>query len=120
MPIHEINERFTKSELYMMAWRSQEQHFHFKRKMKGYDKKGRSSSGDGYNYGSDAIIPEGLPDKFYAQEVIRDPNRIDPKTGRARVIATPGEINLSQVTGDEAVKYMASLGIHFPMMQGRR
>lgn len=108
MPIHEINERFTKSEIYMMAWRSQEQHHHFKKKMKGHDKGRSRSSEDGgrYNYGSDAVIPEGLPDKFFAQEIIRDKH--------GKIIATPGELNLSQVTGTEARKYMATIGMPFP------
>jgi hypothetical protein len=60
-------------------------------------------------YSSTDIIPEGLPDKFYATEVVKD------KFGK--VMASPGEVNLSQVTGEEARKYMASIGMPFPVMR---
>jgi hypothetical protein len=119
MPLHEIEERFTKSEIYMLAWRSQEQHHHFKKKMKDVDKgnprQPRHAEGgvSRHKYASGDEIPEGLPEKFYAQEVIRD-SRINPKTGEGYVIATPGEINLSQVTGAEARRYMAAIGMPFP------
>lgn len=98
MPLHEINERFTKSELFMMGWRSQEQHFHFKNRMKKFDK----PRGDGrqFNppdkrnrYGSYDVIPENLPEHFYNED---------------------GEVDLSKVTGREAKRYMASIGMPFP------
>jgi len=117
MPLHEIQERFTKSELFMMAWRSQEQHYHLKKKMPKRDSENyeyedvagrRNAIGMRHRYSSTDIIPEGTPERFYAQDVIRDE--------RGKVKASPGEINLSQVTGEEARKYMAALGIRFPVM----
>lgn len=100
LPMREIGERFTKSELYMIAWRSQEQHHHIMLKMKKWNK-GRQShevsddSGVGSRYGANDIIPEGLPDHFYNKN---------------------GEVDLSQVTGKEAFKYMSALGIPFPVI----
>lgn len=94
MPLHEINERFTRSELFMVAWRSQEQHFNLKKRMKKYDKPG-SNVGDRSRYGSTDIIPDELPESFYNDE---------------------GEIDLSKVTGNQARKYMANLGIPFPVI----
>jgi hypothetical protein len=118
MPLHEIRDRFTRSEVFMIGWRSQEQHFHFKKKMKNPSKDGNSYGiGDRRRYGPNDIIPDGLPEKFYAQDVIRDENDIDPVTGLGRVKASPGEVNLSQVTGAEALKYMASIGMPFPVMR---
>jgi hypothetical protein len=118
MPLHEIRERFTRSELFMIGWRSQEQHYHFKRKMKSPSKDGANyAAGERrQRYGPNDIIPQGLPEKFFASETVLDKTRIDPKTGLPRVIASPGEVNLSQVTGPEAVKYMASIGMKFPMI----
>jgi len=108
LPLHEINDRFTKSELYMVAWRSQEQHFHFKRKFPKKDggEVTYSEGGKRRRYGPNDVIPEGLPDKFYAQDVVRDK--------KGKVMASPGEINLSQVSGQEAKRYMAAIGMPFP------
>jgi hypothetical protein len=109
LPLHEIEARFTRSELYMVAWRSQEQHFHFKRKMDKHETTRENvTTGNRRRYGPNDIIPEGLPEKFYAQGIVRD------KFGK--VMASPGEINLSQVTGQEAKKYMAAIGMPFPEM----
>lgn len=108
LPLHEINDRFTKSELYIVAWRSQEQHYHLKKRMKHTDN-AYPKVGDRRRYGANDIIPEGLPDKFYAKDIVRD------KFGK--VMASPGEINLSQVTGEEARRYMSSIGMPFPEMR---
>ncbi len=94
LPIHEINERFTKSELFIVAWRSQEQHNHMKKRMAKPE-----GSGQGEyvvsrrRYGANDILPDNLPEKFFNEE---------------------GEVDLSRVTGSEARKYMAAVGIHFP------
>lgn len=102
LPIHEVHERFTRSEIYMMAWRSQEQHHHMMERMDDIKKpKGEAPQRQGRRsrYGADDIIPEGLPDHFFNKN---------------------GEVDLSQVTGKEAMQYMSSIGMHFPiMMTGR-
>lgn len=100
MPLSELKERFTKSELFMIGWRSQEQHFHFKKRMKKIDKgRGTESHTEegGYKkrYGSLDIIPENLPDRFFNED---------------------GEVDLSRVTGREALKYMELQGMPFPVM----
>lgn len=108
LPLHEVNERFTKSELYIVAWRSQEQHHHLKKKMKDAKTENTQSKERRTRYGPYDQIPDGLPDEFYAQDTVKD------KFGK--VMASPGEVNLSQVTGDKARKYMASIGMPFPEM----
>jgi len=112
LPLHEIEARFTRSELFIMGWRSQEQHYHMKRKMAKYEKPESESGSRGvsrHRYGPGDKIPEGLPEKFFAPDTVRD------KFGK--VMASPGEVNLSQVTGEEARRYMAAIGMPFPEMR---
>jgi hypothetical protein len=87
----ELDAKFTKSELALLAWRSQEV-------SASMEKSTGSRKGQRKNY-SDAEVPEGLPDHFF-----------DPETG---------ELDLRRVTGEEAYKYMAAIGIRLPVM-GRR
>lgn len=102
IPLREIRKKFTTSELVLMAWRSQEQHFHFKSKIKT-DEVAEKKKGV---YGMDDIIPADLPEEFFAKEDIYDK--------RGNLVARKGEVILSQVTGAQAKQYMAALGIPFP------
>ena len=87
--MREIEERFTKSELVLMAWRSQELHYNLKKDMPE-TKKGKKR----IMYGPEDIGPEGMPDEFYDED---------------------GEINLSQVKGEDARRYFETrLGIPMP------
>ena len=95
LPFGEIEERFTRSELIFLAWRSQEQHYQFKKKLK---KSTRGSSTqeesvDRPHYGPGDVIPEGLPDEYFNEE---------------------GEVDLSKVTGAQARKYLEHIGMPFP------
>ena len=86
-----------------MAWRSQEQSQHFKKKMKesGYDK---SSHRKQY---SDGRGPEVMPDEFFAKEDLYD--------GSGRLICNKGDFNLRQVKGEQARLYFERvLGIPLP------
>lgn len=93
MSKRELEAKFTKSELVLLAWRSQEVSASMEKSTGG------ASTGQGRRKSySDAVVPEGLPDKFYNKE---------------------GEVDLRQVTGKEAYKYMSAIGIRLPIM-GRR
>jgi hypothetical protein len=90
MPLREIEERFTKSELVLMAWRSQEMHHNLQKDMPAKKKKGRK----GNKYSADDIGPEGMPEHFFNED---------------------GEIDLSKVKGEEARGYFERrLGIPMP------
>jgi hypothetical protein len=97
MPFGEIEERFTKSELVFMGWRSQEQHWSFKKKMKHMKREGSqeeyADAPRKSKYTADDVIPEGLPDEFFNEE---------------------GEVDLSRVTGQQAKQYFAKMGMPFP------
>lgn len=95
LPFGEISDRFTRSELVLMAWRSQEQHHQFKKKMKRTTSKnfGTETEGKKRKVYEDAETPEGLPDEYFNDE---------------------GEVDLSQVTGSQARQYLAHIGMPFP------
>lgn len=95
IPLREIRRRFTKSEVVLMAWRSQEQHHAFKQRMK-QDSKDVTSSGKKRKHYSDAIGPERMPDKFFDEQ---------------------GDFNLSKVTGEEARMYFERQ-LRIPMPPG--
>lgn len=102
LPYREILDRFTKSELVLMGWRSQEQAYKWRIKMKKAERgedidSSDSGSGKVKRKQYDGIGPERMSDKYFAQETLRDE--------RGRVIAHAGDFNLSQVTGEEARRY---------------
>lgn len=58
-------------------------------------------------YSSQDIGPDGMPDEFFAQEDTYDP--------QGKLIARAGEINLAQVSGENARRYFETrLGIPLP------
>lgn len=88
--MYEIEERFTKSELGIVSWRSQETYHQMSVKMK----KNAPPMVPGVQT-QKGIIPEGLPKKFFNAE---------------------GEVDLRQVTGVEAWNFMRAQGITLPMI----
>jgi len=108
-PLREIQNRFTKSEIVIMGWRSAEQAYkmrlridrvseddesqedrpQFENKRTQTENKRRKKK----EY-ADADVPENLPDRFYDED---------------------GEVNLSKATLKDAVKYMNAIGIKMPM-----
>jgi len=91
-----------------MGWRSQEQHWHLKKKFppKKEEEEGEESprlpvpgGSKRKRYTDDVMIPEGLPDRFFNEE---------------------GEVDLRLVTGEEARKYFGSLGMDLPIMNTGR
>jgi hypothetical protein len=91
----EIERKFCRSELVLLAWRSQEISASLEQQSPESDsnipKKKRKYS--------DASIPDGLPDHFYNES---------------------GEVDLRLVTGEEAYKYLSAVGMKLPIMQGSR
>lgn len=84
----ELEEKFTKSELVLLAWRSQE--------VSASLEKGAPTGAPAGTYRkmTDAQVPEGLPDHFYNEQ---------------------GEVDLRKVTGAEAYRYFSSVGIKLPI-----
>lgn len=117
LPWHEIQDRFTSSELVLMGWRSAEQGYNWRKKMK---KAEHNEGEEEYSITTshtnkyrkeyaDARGPEVMPDEFFAQKTIRDE--------RGRLIAEAGDFNLSQVTGEKARRYFESI-LRIPMPAG--
>ncbi len=126
MPLEEIGERFTWSEVVMLGWRSQEQSYKMKRRMdrgsednqeerhemspdewekfevreagqkRPVDRQPKTRTGRKRRKEYDGHVPEGLPDRFYDEE---------------------GEINLSKVKLKDALKYLTGMGFKFPFKQ---
>lgn len=95
----ELEAKFTKSEMVLLAWRSQEMSHNMNVQTKvGVGTPRRSVDG---------MIPEGLPDHFFRKDY-------DPETGLG-----PGELDLRQVKGEEAYKFFSTMGVHLPIIGGR-
>lgn len=104
MPLREIEEKFTRSELILMAWRSQEQHYNFKKRMKSHeDNYDMDDQTEGAHSGTkadrkrktynDGIGPERMPDEFFDEH---------------------GDFNLSKVKGEQARQYFERI-LRIPM-----
>lgn len=99
MPLREIRERFTWSEIVLLGWRSAEQAHQLKDKTPANLRNTRTKAGGKkprkhYEHGE---IPDNLPDRFFNEE---------------------GEVDLSKVTGRDAVKYLQAIGINVPVGGG--
>jgi hypothetical protein len=96
MPMKEIEKRFTRSDMTLIAWRSQETSAQMRKRMKDSASKAPPktiTSGREHTY---AMIPEGLPENFYNEE---------------------NEVDLSKVSSEEALTYFKSFGIYIPVIQ---
>ena len=98
MPLREIEEKFTRSELVLMAWRSQEQHWNFKEKVHHGEGKFPTmpKAGKKRKEYLDGIGPERMPDEFFDEH---------------------GDFNLSKVTGEKARQYFEHV-LHIPLPPG--
>ena len=96
MPLREIEERFCRSELVIMAWRSQEQHYQLTKDMPKTQGRAKTKSGKYIKDYSGEVGPEGMPEHFFNEE---------------------GELDLSKVTGEEARRYFETR-LHIPMPPG--
>jgi hypothetical protein len=113
LPYREILERFTKSELVLMGWRSAEQAYKWKQKTNKTKIEDHDESVTEDNNVKrkqyDGVGPERMPNRFFAQETIKDE--------RGRVIAHAGDFNLAQVSGEEARRYFESV-LKIPLPPG--
>lgn len=57
----------------------------------------------------DGIGPERMPDRFYAQETLRD--------AKGKIIVEAGDFNLAQVPGEDARRYFEQV-LRIPMPPG--
>ncbi len=84
----ELDVKFTKSELFLLAWRSREQSAALEKSMK---QPGRHSASDN----GDAEVPEGLPEHFFNKD---------------------GDLDLRQVSGREAYRFFSAIGKKLPII----
>jgi hypothetical protein len=96
MSKREIEAKFTRSEMVLLAWRSQELSYQMEQKTKGIGggSQGATSGKRRNNYAGQ--LPDDLPDHFFNAD---------------------GELDLRQVTGKEAHKLLSSMGIILPVIQ---
>ena len=98
-PMHVVEEKFTKSDLAVIAWRSQETYFQTKQKIGTNKYPGTAAFTSGRVQRVEvpgASIPEGLPDRFFNQE---------------------GELDLRQVTAKDAWNFFKAQGILLPVVE---
>jgi len=98
----ELEAKFTKSEMVLLAWRSQEVSHNMDASTKN-----TLTNGSGSARVDRSQIPENLPDHFFRKDW-------DPEAGIG-----PGELDLRQVRGDEAYKYFSTMGVHLPIFGSR-
>jgi hypothetical protein len=91
MPLCEIEERFVKSELAIIGWRSQETAHQMSANMK----KSKEDSGDPSGAQNDGTVPIGLPERFFNSD---------------------GEVDLRQVTGADALNFLRKQGVNVPFI----
>jgi hypothetical protein len=91
LPKRDLDVKFTKSEMYVLAWRSQEISAGLQKDMERTSPGGVAS---GRWRQQDDSIPEGLPDEYFNEE---------------------GELDLSKVTGEKAWRYLNRQGVRLPV-----
>jgi hypothetical protein len=104
MPMREIREKFTKSELAILGWASAEQAFFMRRH------RSTPVGGDKGLYGSTNAQNEvsmGRPTP--AEEVLEQ--RLGP-TVVEKMVDKQGNIDLRQLTGDQTLHYLRSIGVN--------
>lgn len=99
MPLQDIERKFRKSEMALLAWRSQEQAVEMERSMK----QPHAAQSD-FKYGppSKPMVPGetpmAIPDSCYNED---------------------GEPDIRKMTGNQAVAFMRAAGFNFPVVPGR-
>ena len=89
----EIERKFTRSEIALLAWRSQEIAVALEKSA------GMGGDAPQRRKAVNAQVPDGLPDRFFNEK---------------------GEVDLSKVTGEDAWQYMSAQGIKLPVFGGGR
>lgn len=107
LPMHKVKSIYTRSELVLMAFDSREKAYHMQLK---YD--------DGKNSPSRGRLPMSSPSNGVRETI----DSYELPEGVNNGIAIPkvffndeGEVDLRQVTGPQAVRYLRSLGVNIVM-----
>lgn len=103
----ELEAKFRRSEMVLLAWRSQEVSAEMEKQTKGVRETLEAQTNTSQRRYHGASVPEGLPSHFFRKDY-------DPEAGIG-----PGELDLRQVSGEEAFKYFSSIGVKLPII-GRR
>jgi len=100
MPLHEIRQRFTKSDMAVMAWRATEMAANMRDRTLPSARLPEKLDGGSYNFMENVDHDEML-------------KRIEERLGPIvwKMTDERGEIDLRKLTGDEALTYMQTLGI---------
>lgn len=99
MPMAEIRRRFTKSELYGLGWRSGELAYNMRSKQTQSHYEAAHRTPDA------SVMTPVVSDR----EIVELEARMGPVVHR--VVDDKGTVDLARVTGDEAMHYLAALGI---------
>ena len=104
MPMRQIRDSYTKSELMIMAWRSNELSYNMDKNTPRTGKNGSMGRETSRNDTSQSVDLDVLEQRLgsVAEKMVRE----------------DGMIDLRRCTGDEAMRYMAAMGI--PITGGRR
>jgi hypothetical protein len=96
----ELEEKFTKSELVILGWRSQETSAQLEKQTKEVtDDFEASKKRQPRQHPGNAEMPANLPEHFFNEN---------------------GEVDLRKVSGEEAYRYFSSIGVHLPIITGNR
>jgi|HubBroStandDraft_1064217.scaffolds.fasta_scaffold605877_2 hypothetical protein len=105
VPMREVEERFTKSEMAIMAWRSNELGYLMHQSMQNSALRAQSSARG---------VPEAVDYIETDEKLIKLEQRLGPIADKLE--NKHGEIDLRQLTGPEACRFLNCLGI--PIMPG--
>jgi len=90
-----LEEKFTRSELIILAWRSQETSAALEKQTEEGKKGGKTGTKPQRDWVPDSQMPANLPDRFFNED---------------------GEVDLRNVTGEEAYRYFSSIGVKLPII----
>jgi hypothetical protein len=107
MPMRQVNQIYTRSELVIMGWRSAEQAYnmHISSGRRSNDSaRGRETDGDWENMGD-----PGGDSGTVEQRLMVMGQALEPIA--KKMVNERGEVDLRRLTGPEAMRYMAVLGV---------
>ena len=113
-PMREIKEKYTKSDLTILAWQSKLQTYNMTKGMKSTNKVSVSSDQD-----EETVAPAGIKETEEAYVLPAGVNNGVPI--KKKFFDKDGEIDLRQVTGEEAAAYIRGVGIPLAIVpRGRK
>lgn len=97
LPLREVKQRFTKSEMFILAWRSSEQYHQMMKRLKETETGKKTPRKGGKFRKENPLLPDNLPDECFDEE---------------------GDLNLSKLPGEKAARYLNALGWRVPIIGG--